>query len=947
MGTGITVTGLFLAAIDKNSTVVISMINAGMQKARMPLGKIAVGVRPGSETATEKKMNQEENRLEAQRLGKENWRLWGPYLSERAWGTVREDYSTHGTAWEYFDHDQARSRAYRWNEDGLGAICDAEQRLCLAIGLWNGRDPMLKERMFGVTGNQGNHGEDVKEFYFYLDATPSHSFLRYLYKYPQSAFPYGELVEENRRRPRSAAPFSLLDTGVFDNDRYWDVEVTYAKESPESIFVRIKIINRGPEESTLHLLPTLWFRNTWSWEDKGQKPRLWIAPTGTAAWAVEAHHAMLGTYFLYGKHKAEQLFTENESNRQQLFGVPNLSPYVKDAFHRLVVHGERDAVNPFQTGTKVAAWHVLSCGSGEESTVELLLTSQRKAQPFEHIDDIFTHRRQEADTFYIELAPGASGEDMLIFRQAIAGMIWCKQFYNYNVARWLDGDQIAPPQERKQGRNRNWRHIEALDIISVPDSWEYPWFAAWDLAYQCMAFAFFDVDFAKEQIELLLDWRYLHPNGQIPAYEWTFDNVNPPIHAAAALEVFRAERKQRDAGDLHYLRRVFNKLIMNYTWWLNKKDSDGLSVFEGGFMGLDNISVYDRSHPLPRGFSLKQADATGWMAMFALNMTGIALELSQELIEYEDMAIQCYRQFLAIANSIAGHAADKLSLWDPAAGFFKDLLITPDGKYHHIDVYSYVGLIPLFACEIVPPDILEKVPRFKAILEEHAGGMFDGHVICACPVATNEHGERLLSLVDHTMIPHILRRLLNEKEFLSNHGVRSVSRIHAEKRELGTLPGVGDALIEYEPGYSTSFLFGGNSNWRGPVWIPINFSILQALSKFHRYLGPNFTVDTSTDRELNLGEVVNLIAERLINIFSRDQQGLIPGLPKGSPFQYDPHWMELRLFHEYFHGENGLGLGASHQTGWTGLVANLIKRRYDLKASAEETYAIRQPFAPL
>lgn len=880
-------------------------------------------------------MNQEKKRLEAQRLGKEDWRLWGPYLSERAWGAVREDYSPHGEAWEYFDHDQARSRAYRWNEDGMGGICDAGQRLCLAVSLWNGRDPILKERMFGLTGNQGNHGEDVKEYYFYLDATPSHSFLRYLYKYPQSAYPYRMLVEENRRRSRSEAPYGLLDTGVFADNRYWDVEVTYAKESPESIFVRIKIVNRGPEEASLHLLPTLWFRNTWSWEDQEQKPHLQAAPSGAAAWAVEARHATLGSYYLYGKTKAKQLFTENESNTQLLFGAPNASPYVKDAFHELVIRGEQDVVNPAQTGTKFTAWHVLSCGPGEETTVELAFTSQAKKTAFKHIDDIFAARRREADAFYCELAPGAGREDALVYRQAVAGMIWCKQFYNYNVARWLDGDRILPPEERKEGRNRNWRHVKAMDIISMPDSWEYPWFAAWDLAYQCMVFAFFDVDFAKEQIELLLDWKYLHPNGQIPAYEWTFDDVNPPIHAIAALKVFRAERRQRGAGDLHYLRRVFNKLIMNYAWWLNKKDSDGLSVFEGGFMGLDNISVYDRSRPLPQGFSLKQADATGWMAMFALNMTGIALELAQEQSEYEDMAIQCYRQFLAIANSIAGHAANKLSLWDSAEGFFKDLLITPDGEYRRIDVYSYVGLIPLFACEIVLPDVLEKVPRFKAILEEHKGGIFDGHTICACPFTTNEHGERLLSLVDHTKIPHILRRLLDEKEFLSDHGIRSVSRIHAEKRELGKLSGVGDTLIEYEPGESTSSLFGGNSNWRGPVWMPINFSILQALTKFHRYLGPNFTVNAAADRELNLGEVVDLITGRLIDIFRRDEKGLIPCLPKESPFQYDPHWGELRLFHEYFHGETGLGLGASHQTGWTGLVANLIKRRCDLQAKAE------------
>ncbi len=889
---------------------------------------------------TKKKMNQEEKRLEAQRLGKEDWRLWGPYLSERAWGTVREDYSPSGEAWEYFDHDQARSRTYRWSEDGLGGICDAKQRMCLAVALWNGRDPILKERMFGLTGNQGNHGEDVKECFFYLDATPSHSFLKYHYKYPQAVFPYSSLVEENRRRSRTDPPFGILDTGIFENNRYWDVEITYAKETPETIFARITVSNRGAEPATLHLLPSLWFRNTWSWGDTEQveKPNIQAAEPGKGAWAVEAAHSTLGKYFLYGRQQAKSLFTENESNMERLFGAANPSPYVKDAFHQLLTHGEHDAVNPAQTGTKFAAWHEITCGPGEEKTVELLLTRQATKKPFARLEVVFTERQQDADGFYKELAPGASFEDALIFRQGMAGMIWGKQFFNFDVGRWLDGDQLPPSEERKQGRNRNWRHLRASDIISMPDSWEYPWFAAWDLAYHCMVFAHIDVDFAKDQIELLLGHHYLHPNGQIPAYEWAFNDVNPPVHAVAALKVFRAERKKRGAGDLHYLRRVFNKLIMNYTWWLNRKDSDGLNVFEGGFMGLDNISVYDRSRPLPPGFSLKQADATGWMAMFALNMTGMALELAQEQSEYEDMAIQCYQQFLAIANSIAGYASNKPSLWDPDDGFFKDLLITPDGTYHHIDVYSYVGLIPLFAAEIVAPDILEKVPRFKALLEDHQGGMFDGHTICACPVSTNDHGERLLSLVDHTMIPHILRRLLNEEEFLSRHGIRGVSRIHKEKRRLGTLPGVGQALIEYEPGESQSGLFGGNSNWRGPVWMPINYSILQALTKFHRYLGPNFTVTMPgmEDEALNLREVANFISERLINIFRRDANGQIPGLPKESPFQNDSNWRDLRLFHEYFHGETGLGLGASHQTGWTSLVANLIKRRCELQAEGEE-----------
>ncbi|MFP3982987.1 MAG: MGH1-like glycoside hydrolase domain-containing protein [Desulfurivibrionaceae bacterium] len=884
------------------------------------------------------KIPREKERLKAQRLGKQDWRLWGPYLSERAWGTVREDYSADGEAWEYFDHDQARSRTYRWSEDGIGGICDARQRLCLAFALWNGSDPILKERLFGLTGNQGNHGEDVKECFFYLDATPSHSFLSYLYKYPQSAFPYSRLVEENRRRTPVEPGFNLMDTEAFSADRYWDVRITYAKETPERICVQVKVSNRGPESAVIHVLPTLWFRNTWSWgDDREERPVLQDTEPGQAAWAVAADHPGLGSYRLYGRQQARGLFTENETNTERLFGLANTS-YAKDAFHRLLIKGEEEAVNPDRTGTRFAAWHEISCGPGEEAIVELVLAPQADRDPFAGFESVLSRRRQEADAFYSDLVPDTTGEDALIFRQAMAGMIWGKQFFHFKVSRWLDGDQVPPPEERKQGRNRDWRHLQAADIISMPDSWEYPWFASWDLAYHCMVFAHLDIDFAKDQVELLLNHRYLHPNGQIPAYEWAFDDVNPPIHAVAALKVFRAERSQRGKGDLHYLRRVFNKLIMNYTWWLNRKDRDGLNVFEGGFMGLDNISVYDRSRPLPERFSLKQADATGWMAMFALNMTAMALELAREQTEYEDMAIQCYRQFLAIANSIRGHTDNSISLWDPADGFFKDLLITPDGERHLIDVYSYVGLIPLFATEIVTPDILEKTPRFKALLDEHRGGMFDGHTICACPHKTNEHGERLLSLVDHTMIPRILKRLFDSDEFLSAHGIRGLSRVHAEKHPLQNLPGVGEAFVEYKPGESQSTLFGGNSNWRGPVWMPINYSILQALTKFYRFLGSDFRVEAPGEQggEMNMREVADFLAERLIDLFRRNDKGLVPSLPEESLFQKDPHWQDLRLFSEYFHGETGLGLGASHQTGWTGLVANLIKRRYTLQRQESE-----------
>lgn len=880
----------------------------------------------------ESPLNEERRRLEAQAQGTENWRLWGPYLAERAWGTVREDYSDDGEAWEYFGHDQSHLRAYRWNEDGMGGICDEKQNLCFALTLWNGRDPILKERAFGLSGKQGNHGEDVKEIYFYPDALPSHSYMKYIYKYPQREFPYQVLVNENKQRSRNDPAFNLLDTGIFDDNRYWDVEVTYAKASTDQIHVNIVVTNRGPETETLHLLPTLWFRNTWSWEKNTVvRPILQqLNSVQGSSWVVEALHPELPTYRLYGSQEAQLLFTENISNTELLWGESNETPYVKDAFNRHVIQGDESAVNPTLKGTKSAAWSVHNIDSGKQIRLNLVLAAEPMENPFADSDNIFIQRRSEADHFYEELLPGATPEDSRIVRQALGGMIWSKQFYHYNVAKWQEGDLIPPPKSRKDIRNEKWRHFEAADIISMPDTWEYPWFAAWDLAFHCATLGLVDVDFAKGQVELLLKENYLHPNGQIAAYEWHFDDVNPPVLAFAALKLFRAERVQRGKGDHDFLRRVFLKFLMNYTWWLNRKDAEGHNLFEGGFMGLDNISVYDRSRPLPSGYSLKQADATGWMAMFALNMTVIALELAQEEGGFEDIAIQCFTQFLAIAKTLSGDTAETMSLWDNVDGFFKDLLVEPDGTGHHIDVFSWVGLIPLFACEIIDERLLEKAPRFRSILESHSEGLFDGQKVCACPKHVNVRGEHLIALVDETMLPRILKRLLSHDEFLSPYGIRSVSAIHTNLKNLGSLPGIGEATIEYVPGESNSPAFGGNSNWRGPIWMPMNFMLVQAIEKFHRFLGDGFTIQLPSigDRDFNLKEVAQLISERLVSIFYRNENGIIPAFPKDSPFQNDPNWDNLLLFNEYFHAETGQGLGASHQTGWTGLVANLVFRKY-------------------
>ncbi|MGB5439695.1 MAG: glucosidase [Gammaproteobacteria bacterium] len=858
-----------------------------------------------------------------------DWLAWGPYLAERAWGTVREDYSARGTAWEYFPHDHARSRAYRWNEDGLGGICDREQRLCLALALWNGEDPILKERAFGLTGNEGNHSEDVKEVYFYADATPTHSYLEYQYCYPQSAYPYERLVRENRRRSRSEPSYNLIDSGAFEHNRFWDVRVEYARQSPGRTLVRITATNRGDRHASLWLLPQLWFRNDWSWGDGHVRPEIAPIPDMPAnRWGVITSHRSLETMHLYGQGDAELLFTENETNHKRLWGADNSSPWVKDAFHRHLVDAEPSAVNPQQHGSKFAAVYHRPAEPGAAISIELVLSDMALDDPFVNSAALFTQRREEAGRFYSGILPGATPEDHAIMRQAFAGMVWSKQFFHYDVERWLQGDQLPSPPARQHGRNANWRNMKAADIISMPDCWEYPWFAAWDLAFHTATLAHIDIDFAKQQIELMVNERYLHPNGQMPAYEWAFGDTNPPVHAWGALKVFRAEQQQRGEGDTGYLQRVFHKLLLNYSWWINRKDGHGHNLFEGGFLGLDNISVYDRSRDLPTGYTLKQADATGWMAMFSVNMVVMALEINRKNPAYEDIAIQCYLQFLAIAETIAGGDDGGVSLWDFDAGFFKDLLITPQNEAHYIDVYSWVGLIPLFACEVIDQRLLQAAPRFRELLREHKRGLFRGNYICACPESENDRGEHLLALVDHSQLPRILKRLLNKDEFFSPHGIRSLSKLHQQHHNLGHIPGLGDTHIEYVPGESSSPLFGGNSNWRGPIWIPTNYALIQALEKYHRFLGDGFTapVPHLDNRKLNMREIAAEIAARLVGLYRRDENGNIPAMRSAAPFTGVDR--PLYNFYEYFHAETGQGLGAAHQTGWTGLLANLVMRQY-------------------
>ncbi|HET8578322.1 MAG TPA: glucosidase [Methylomirabilota bacterium] len=872
----------------------------------------------------------EEQRLEAARERSAHWKRWGPYLSERQWGTVREDYSADGAAWEYFPHDHARSRAYRWGEDGLAGISDNHQRLCFAVALWNGRDPFLKERLFGLSGTQGNHGEDVKEYYFYLDSTPTHSYLKYLYKYPQAAFPYAALIENNRRRSRQDPEFELIDTGVFDDDRYFDVLVEYAKADIDDILIRISMTNRGPERATCDLLPALWFRNTWSWEPGAIRPRLSVAPGPGPL--VEAEHESLGFRWLSCERTPELLFTENDTNGEHLWRSPNPSPFVKDGINDFVVAGRPDAVNPQRVGTKAAARYHITLGPGESVTVKLRL---RNSPPVGDVlgrefEALFAQRIREADEFYATVIPPALSEDARrVMRQALAGMLWSKQFYHYYVRRWLEGDpgQPPPPPARRWGRNHEWTHLYNEDVISMPDKWEYPWYAAWDLGFHCVALALVDPDFAKEQLILFLREWYMHPNGQLPAYEWALGDVNPPVHAWAAWRVYKIEKRVRGTVDRVFLKRVFHKLLLNFTWWVNRKDAEGMNVFQGGFLGLDNIGVFDRSAPLPTGGYIDQSDGTSWMGMYCLNMLAIALELAREDPAYEDVASKFFEHFVYIAAATRNRGGEGINLWNEADGFFYDVLHLPNGEHRPLTVRSMVGLIPLFAVEILEPDIVERLYGFKRrmqwFIEHHPD--FREHV--AVVEEPGRGPRRLLSIVTRDQLPRVLRFMLDEGEFLSPHGIRALSRYHKEHPYVLELDGT-EHRVDYEPAESRSGLFGGNSNWRGPVWFPVNHLLIESLQKFHHFYGDGLKVacPTGSDRLMDLWSVSAELGRRLARIFLRGTDGRRPVFGGAEKFQRDPHWRDLVPFYEHFHGDTGAGVGASHQTGWTGLVAKLIQQ---------------------
>ncbi|MES1256088.1 MAG: glucosidase [Acidobacteriota bacterium] len=864
----------------------------------------------------------EARRLEEDRQRARHWKRWGPYVSERAWGSVREDYSPGGTAWDYFPHDHARSRAYRWNEDGLAGISDRHQRICFALALWNRQDPILKERLFGLTGTEGNHGEDVKEYYFYVDSTPTHSYMKYRYKYPQAACPYADLVEENRRRGKGQPEYELIDTGVFEGHRYFDVAVEYAKASPDDIFVRITVTNRGPAAASLDLLPTIWFRNTWSWFANPRPPSLARAAGPHAAVALD--EPKYGRRYLHCDaiegQQPELLFTENDTNTQAVFGYDNGARFTKDAFHRYVVEGRADAV---------------TIPAGGTATLRLRLNEDAPthSEPFGPFDDVFAARQAEADAFYETVIPHALSDDArAVARQALAGLLWSKQYYHYVVKDWLAGDpaQPAPDAGRRRGRNHEWTHLHNADVISMPDKWEYPWYAAWDLAFHCVALALVDADFAKGQLTLLLREWYMHPNGQLPAYEWAFGDVNPPVHAWAAWRVYKIEQKRRGTGDITFLKRVFHKLLLNFTWWVNRKDAEGMNVFQGGFLGLDNIGVFDRGAPLPTGGHLEQSDGTSWMAMYSLNMLAIALELARHDPSYEDVASKFWEHFLNISHAMSGgraHGGEGHDLWNDEDGFFYDVLHLPDDTRTPLKIRSLVGLIPLLAVQTLEPEVLARHEGFRRRLEwfiDHRPDLTGG---VACMRTPGHSERRLLAILDGDELRRVLTIMLDEREFLSPHGIRAISRVHRDHPYVLRVHGM-EYRVDYEPGESSTGLFGGNSNWRGPIWFPINFLLIEALQKFHHYFGEGYTVEcpTGSGTMMTLWQVAEELSRRLSRIFLDGADGRRPVFGAVELFQTDPDWHDLIPFHEYFHGDTGAGIGASHQTGWTAVVAKLLQQ---------------------
>jgi hypothetical protein len=879
-------------------------------------------------------MNHEQPRLQEARSPNSLWKKWGPYLSERQWGTVREDYSENGNAWDYFSHDQARSRAYHWGEDGLAGISDDHQRMCLALAVWNGKDPILKERLFGLTNSEGNHGEDVKEYYYYLDSTPTHSYMKYLYKYPQAAYPYDELVKTNRERSRREFEYELVNTGVFDQDRYFDVFVEYAKESAEDILVQITVHNRGPEPAEIHVLPTLWFRNRWSWGRDNARPTLQAVGSSV----VKANEPDLGERYLYCDGKASLLFTENETNARRLFGGENRTPFVKDGIHRFVVQGQRGAVNPAQRGTKAAAHYRLQIAPGRFEVVRLRLTPAAPGaldQAYgigdgafgKHFEEVLQTRREEADEFYGAVIPRAVGEDGAnVMRQALAGMLWSKQYFYFDVNRWLEERGCDPfqPASKQAPRNAQWHHMYNADVISMPDKWEYPWYAAWDLAFHVLPLTLVDADFGKQQLDLMLRENYLHPNGQIPAYEWNFGDVNPPVHPWATIFTYRLEKAQTGQGDIVWLERSFQKLLLNFTWWLNRKDRSGKNTFEGGFLGLDNIGVFDRSSPLPTGGYLEQADGTAWMALFSLNMLEIAVELALHDETYKDMVIKFVQHFVSIASATI-HAGGNIGMWDEEDGFFYDVLQLPNGQAQRLKVRSMVGLLPLCAVTVFEGEVRRKYPeiaeRFGAFLRARP----ELTTFIHDPNKPGHADRRLGAILDETKLRRVLNKMLDENEFLSSFGIRALSRFHADHPYVFHVDGQ-EFRVPYLPGESDTGMFGGNSNWRGPIWMPVNALIIRALLQYYLYYGNDFRVEcpTGSGQLMNLYQVAEEISRRLSSIFLMGPDGRRPVNGGEKKLQEDPHWRDYIQFYEYFHGDNGAGLGASHQTGWTGVIARAM-----------------------